>query len=166
MRKRNACPGFTLIELCFGLAIVGILAGLAIPSLRSALRASAVRSAVFELAAGIQQARAGSIVEARPAVLCLSDSAGNCLGNGGPSAAWRSFLEAGGRQSALTLRTLPSGVALYATRPQLTFWPHSLAASTVTLTICDLQNIARPRAIILSQSGRARVADAAPERCP
>jgi len=165
MRKRKCCGGITLLELCFALAILGVLAGLAIPSLRSARGSGAVHAAAFELLAGLQQARASSIVEARPGVLCLSDAAGICLRGGGPARAWRVYLEKDGQETTLALRPLPAGIELHASRPRLTFWPHSLAASTATLTICDSQGVARPRAIILSQAGRARLGNGTPERC-
>jgi len=165
LRKRKCCSGITLLELCFALAIVGVLAGLAIPSMRSARGSSAIHAAAFELLAGLQQARAGSIVEARPGVLCLSDAAGTCLRGSGPARAWRSYLEWEGRETTLTLRPLPPGVVLHSSRPRLTFWPNSLAASTATLTICDSQGAARPRAIVVSQAGRARLGDGTPERC-
>jgi type IV fimbrial biogenesis protein FimT len=157
MRKRNGSRGVTLIELCFGMAVVALLAGFAVPGFRSALRASAVRSATFELLTAVQQARASSIVQARTAVLCPSDIAGNCLESQLPAQAWTAFLEEDGRQVQLAAHALPAGVVLRATRSPLKFWPDSLAASTGTLTICDTQGIARPRAIVLSQSGRARL---------
>jgi hypothetical protein len=56
-------------------------------------------------------------------------------------------------------------VELRATRSPLRFWPHAHAASTGTLTICDIQAIAAPRAIVISQSGRARLAPAPAEAC-
>src|SRR5436189_5113960 len=58
--------GVTLIELLFGLAIVAILAGMAVPGFQQTLRAAAVRAATYELLAGVQQTRGGSIVESRP----------------------------------------------------------------------------------------------------
>jgi type IV fimbrial biogenesis protein FimT len=164
-RKRKCCGGITLLELCFALAVAGVLAGLAIPSLRSARNAGAVHGAAFELVAGLQQARAGSIVEARPGVLCLSDAAGNCLRGGGPAGAWRAYLDNQGQETTLALRSLPAGILLHATRPKLTFWPHSLSASTTTLTICDARGSARPRAIVVSQTGRARLMNASKDRC-
>ena len=157
--------GFTLVELCCGLVIVGLLAGMAVPSLRSARNSGAIHSASFELLAGLQQARAGSIVAAHPGVLCLSDAAGSCLRGDGPATAWRVFLDQDGRETTLALRPLPAGLKLHATRPRLTFWPHSLSASTATLTICDTQQVVPPRAIVLSQTGRARVAPATRDRC-
>jgi len=165
MRMRNGSRGVTLIELCFGLAVVAILAGLAVPGFRADLRAGAVRSATYELLAGLQQARAGSIVEARTGVLCLSDTAGNCLANGVPATAWQVFLDVDGRPALLAAHSLPAGVALRSSRAQLKFWPDSSAASTGTLTICDAQRVARPRAIVLSQGGRARIATAADSAC-
>ncbi len=50
---------------------------------------------------------------------------------------------------------------LRASRNRLDFWPYALAASTSTLTICDAQGIAPPRAIVISQTGRVRLEDAA-----
>jgi type IV fimbrial biogenesis protein FimT len=165
MQRRKGSPGVTLIELCFGLAVVGILAGLAVPSLRSALRAAAVRSASLELLAALQQARASSIVAGRPGVFCLSDGAGHCLSGDAPALAWNAFLAGTGSPVPLAGSLLPRGIELRATRPTLTFQPDALAASTGTLTICDRQGVARPRAIVLSQGGRVRLADADPAVC-
>jgi len=162
---RKGSRGVTLIELCAGLAVVAVLAGLAIPQFRADLRASAVRGAAFELLAGLQQARAASIVEGRTGVLCLADAAGNCLPDGAQAQAWRAFLEVNGRPAPLAGQSLPAGLMLRASRARLAFWPDSLAASTGTLTICDSQRIARPRAIVISQGGRARVTSPAETVC-
>lgn len=163
--SRHGSRGVTLVELCFGLAIVAVLAGMAMPALRSARSSSAMHGTTFELAAGLQLARANAIVQAHPGVLCLSDAAGICLRGNGPASSWRAFIEQEGRETTLALRSLPSGVVLYATRPRLTFWPHSLSASTATLTICDTRGVVRPRSIVLSQAGRARLAGASQDRC-
>jgi len=164
MLNPDSCRGITLVELCFGLAIVAVLAGLSIPALRFARAAGAVHGTVFELAAGLQQARASAIVEARPGTLCLADATGRCLRGNGPAKAWRVFLE-GDHESTLALRALPAGVVLYATRPKITFWPYANAATTTTLTICASHGDTRPRAIVVSQSGRARLANSSPDRC-
>jgi len=165
MCKRNGLCGHTLIELCFCIALLAALATLAVPSFRIALRNSAVRSALFELNSGLNATRASSIVEARPGVLCLSDAAGNCLPGKDSSNTWAAYLEIDGRPRPLAGNTLPEGLFLRATRPRLQFWPDSRAASTGTLTICDAQGVARPRALVLSQAGRVRIAAASPADC-
>ena len=154
--QRRHDTGFTLLELCFGLAVVAILAGLAVPGFRASLRAGAVRAAAYELMAGVQQTRGNSVVESRTGILCLADAAG-CLA-AGPARAWRAFLEVDGQSAGLAIHALPRGIVLRASRPVVRFWPNALAASTVTLTICDESGVARPRAIVISQSGRARFA--------
>jgi type IV fimbrial biogenesis protein FimT len=169
MRMRNRSLGLTLIELCVALGIVALLAGMAVPGFRADLRAGSVRSATFELLAGLQQVHASSIIEGRTGVLCLSDAAGNCLGSGGEANAWAAYLEskgeAAGRAAPLTTRLLPAGVVLRSARAALRFWPDTLAATTGTLTICDAAGIARPRAIVLSQGGRARLTSPADSAC-
>ncbi len=165
MRSSKPCRGVTLIELLFSLGLLALLAGLAAPGFRASLRAAAVRSATFELAVGVQQIRADSILESRPAVLCAADSAGNCLAAGSDGAGWRAFLEDGPLRRELGGRSLPSGVVLRATRSPVRFWPASFAASAGTLTICDAQGIAPPRAIVISATGRARQAPGSREAC-
>ena len=166
MYMKNAYRGMTLIELCFGLAIVAVIAGMAAPGFRSSLRATAVRSATFDLLAGLQQTRGNAILEARPLDLCPSDLAGQCLAAGVPTPYWRSSLEAAAGTSPHASHALPPGIVVRANRSPLRFSPDALGASTGTLTICDLQHVAPPRAIVLSLSGRARLAPAPAGDCP
>ena len=158
--------GVTLIEMLFGIAIVAILAGLAAPGFRQSLRATAVRVATYELLGGLQQTRGSSIIESRPGMLCPSDAAGNCLPAATPAAFWRWSTETRREPPALEPRALPDGVVARASRSPIRFWPHALGASTATLTICDLHGVAPPRAIVVSVSGRARLAAAADTACP
>jgi type IV fimbrial biogenesis protein FimT len=164
MGTRNGSRGVTLLELCFGISIVAVLAGIATPGFHSAIRSAAMRSAAFELAAGLQQARGSSILEGRTGVFCLSDTAGNCLAGQESARAWATFLE-GDVSRPLGGRSLPQGLRLRATRSRLQFWPHARAGATGTLTICDERGIAGPRAIVVSQVGRVRMAEAAPGAC-
>jgi Tfp pilus assembly protein FimT len=157
--------GVTLIELCFGLAIVAVIVGMAAPGFRSSLRAAAVRSATFDLLAGLQQARGNSILEARPQELCPSNSAGTCLGAGLPTPYWRASFESDAGHSLAASHVLPAGVVVRASRSPLRFSPDALGASTGTLTICDEQGVAPPRAIVLSVTGRARLELASAEAC-
>jgi type IV fimbrial biogenesis protein FimT len=161
VRKR----GVTLVELLFSLGLLALLAGLAVPNLHASLRAAAVRSATFELAVGLQQIRAESILESRPTLLCPADSSGNCLAAGAEASGWRAFMEDGAVRRDLGGRSLPAGVRLRATRSPVKFWPSSFAASAGTLTICDAQEVAAPRALIISATGRARQDAGAAEDC-
>jgi type IV fimbrial biogenesis protein FimT len=162
MRHLSA-RGFTLLELCVGLALVALLAGMAVPSFRHGLRNAAVRAVAHELMTGLQQTRAAAILEARPGVLCLSDAAGNCRDS--DAAAWSAFLELEGMTRPIAARALPTGITLRSTRSRIRFSARALASSTATLTICDAQGVAAPRAIVISQNARARFAVASEAGC-
>ena len=138
---------------------------MAAPGFRSSLRAAAVRSATFDLLAGLQQTRGNAILESRPWTCARATAAGKCLAAGVPTPYWRASLEAGAADSPRASHALPAGVVVRASRSPLWFSPDALGASTGTLTICDEQGVAAPRAIVLSLSGRARLAiGAAPGR--
>jgi Tfp pilus assembly protein FimT len=163
---KNRGRGITLIELCFGLALVAVLIGMAAPGFRSGLRAASVRSATFDLLVGLQQTRGNSILESRPLELCPSDEAGHCLPAGKPTPYWRTSLDMVEGHATGASHALPAGVVVRASRSPLRFSPDALGASTGTLTICDEQGVAPPRAIVLSVSGRARLENAPAEACP
>lgn len=162
--KSQRSPGFSLLELCVGMALVALLAGMAAPSFRVGLRNAAVRTAAYELMTGLQQVRATAVVESRPGVLCLSDPAGNCR-SGEVAGAWRAFLEIEGTQRLIAARSLPAGITLRGTRARIRYSSRALAASAATLTICDTQGVAAPRAIVISQNARARFASASESTC-
>jgi type IV fimbrial biogenesis protein FimT len=157
--------GITLIETVFGLAIMAILAGLAVPGFQQSLRASAIRAATYELLAGLQQTRGSSILEMQPGMFCPSDSAGNCLPPATAGAFWQWSIEAPGRPPEVLARALPEGIVARASRSPIRFSPNAVSASNATLTICDLQGIAPPRAIVVSVSGRARTSAATEAAC-
>jgi len=157
--------GFTLLELCVGLGLVALLASLAVPSFRSSLRSAAVRAAAFELMGGLQQARGTAVVESRPGVLCLADGAGECSAGRQPATAWRAYVEAESGPRTLVARALPAGVTVRGTRARVRFSERALAASAATLTICDAQGVAAPRAIVISQTARARLTAASAADC-
>lgn len=157
--------GFSLLELCVGLAVVALLAGASAPSFRDSLRAAAVRTAAHELMTALQQVRGTAIVESRPGVLCLADAAGVCGLSEGPVAGWRAFIEIGAGDRTVAARALPAGVTLRATRARVRFSERALSASTATLTICDATGVAAPRAIVISQTARARFATPAAGAC-
>lgn len=158
MKAWHGSRGVTLVELCFGLAVLAVLAGLAAPSFQVSLRVAAVRAATFELLAGLQQARASAILQSRPGSLCPSGVDGRCRAAMVRGEAWSGTGHMGGQ-------ALPRGVTLHASRSPLQFWPHSFSASPGTLTICDAQGLAPPRSVVVSITGRARVAAASPEAC-
>jgi prepilin-type N-terminal cleavage/methylation domain-containing protein len=151
MRQPSA-RGFTLLELCVGLALVALLAGMAAPSFRHGLRNAAVRAAAHELMTGLQQA------------VCLADSAGNCR-DSDSAGSWSAHLEFDAATRPIAARTLPAGITLRSTRSRIRFSARALASSTATLTICDAQGVATPRAIVLSQNARARFAVASEAAC-
>jgi len=157
--------GFTLLELCVGMALVAVLAAMAAPSFRTSLRSAAVRTATFELMGGLQRTRGLAVVESRPGVLCLADAGGACLSPGDPAVAWRIFLDTGGGGRGIATRALPAGVTVRGSRARVRFSPRALAASAATLTICDTQGVAAPRAIVISQNARARLATASEADC-
>jgi type IV fimbrial biogenesis protein FimT len=161
--------GASLLELLFSLGMLCLLTALAAPGFEATLRAAAVRSATFELLAGLQQIRTQAILEGRPGRLCPvgpDGPDGDCLAPAAPAAGWRAELRTDSGWREVGGQTLPPGVLLRASRSPLSFSPDSVSASTGTLTICDQRGIALPRAIVVSQMGRARVTSLTMAECP
>jgi hypothetical protein len=75
------------------------------------------------------------------------------------------FLEEGSGSRTLFTRALPRDVTVRGSRARIRFSARALAASAATLTICDAQGVAAPRAIVISQTARARLAAASDAGC-
>lgn len=172
--RSTAERGVALGELAIALAILALLVSLATPSFHVIERRASVRSASDQLFLALHRARSSSILRNLPAIVCLTNDGTRCGQRSGTvSNAWIAFLERtpsgpAGRAPAdelLSEARLPRGVRIRASRPTVTFWPVARAAATSTFVVCDLERVATPLAIVVSQSGRPRQAAAAARDC-
>jgi type IV fimbrial biogenesis protein FimT len=159
--------GMTVLELLVVVAIAAVLAALAAPSFGSLRRAAGVSSATAELLGALHFARSSAVLNGLPVTLCLSADATTCVPSDSAVAiGWLVFAQpdASGFSSSVgdedILRSfrLPPDVSVYASRTAVTFWPITRSGTTSTFDVCDVNRAVRGRAVVVSQTGRPRVA--------
>jgi len=154
--------GFTLIELLVAMAIGAMLLALAVPGFARQRGAVALRTASNETLAALQLARRLALARGQSVTVCPSADGAVCGFGGGT---WLLFANApagtDGRRDAadelLQSWALPSGVIVTGTRGHATFQSRPGAATTVTFQFCHRAVRAHGIAIVVSQTGRARV---------
>jgi type IV fimbrial biogenesis protein FimT len=165
-RARRA-RGVTLLELLAVVAIAAALVSLAAPSFASFRRAAGVSAATNELLGALYFARSAAILNGQPVTLCLSADATTCVSSEAPAAiGWLVFAKPDAKapdssvddQPILRSFRLPPDVSVHASRAAVTFWPVSRAGSTSTFDVCDVNRAVTGRAVVVSQTGRPRVA--------
>ena len=165
--------GVTLVELVTTLAVVALLATLAAPSFRELGRRAAVLSATHAVMSALHTTRSASITRGRPGILCLTASDNACLTNTARVATgYLAWIDAGTQRgqfdasdTLLMRASLPGDIAIRGSRTYVTFWPVARAGTTNTLSICDLALLAAPAQVVVSPSGRPRLATTNPSAC-
>lgn len=160
------------------LAVAAVLASLATPAFRQLQRQVWLAQAARGLHAALHYARAQAASRGLPVVLCQTDAGGRCSAGGSVGAGWQLFAKpspSGGTgfesgDLLLAAERLPAPLQLVATRTAVTYWPQPRAAATSSFVFCDPAHLARPRAVIVSQTGRPRVSEVAADggalQCP
>jgi type IV fimbrial biogenesis protein FimT len=174
LRTRQPVAGVTLPELLVALCIVAIIATLSIPTFKELGRSLAVLGATHELMAALHTTRSAAITRGHPGVICLTDATARCIsGTARRGQSFRAWINTRGESPArpdpteptILMGQLPPGVELRGSRASLTFWPVSRAGTTITIAVCDQQGLARPELVIVSQSGRPRLARGSDVAC-
>jgi len=164
-----AARGHTLIELLCLLAVAAALAAWAVPALRDLRLNSARTVAVNGFVQAVHLARSEALKRNRVVSLCPSRDGRRCASGAGWSEGWIVFdnldrdspAERDGDEPLLRSHPAWAGGHVDANRGTLSFRPFGQSGVTATLTFCDPRGSAAARAVVISQSGRPRVADRA-----
>ena len=164
MRSR----GYTLLELLVTLTLAVVLLALGVPGLRE-LALDARRTAdVNALVSAIHLARSESLKQARAVVLCHTVDGIACAGARQPyDLGWMVFVDADedspprrDEHEVLLLHYAPviEG-SIRSNRASYIFHPYYRRSTNGTVVFCDIRGSSAARAVIVSYTGRPRVAD-------
>ncbi|MBT8447693.1 MAG: GspH/FimT family pseudopilin [Gammaproteobacteria bacterium] len=155
--------GFGLVEMVACVAILGLLLSLAAPAFGRWLREAEMSRAINSLVADIHRARQTAQVRARTVTLCASSSGLVCEDRLDWSDGW--LVAPAGATEVSGVPALSQvaghravGIRIVANRRAFEFRPFTLRDTNGSLWFCDLRGKARPRRLVISPTGRPRLA--------
>ena len=175
---RHYLPGFTLYELLISLALLAVLVSIAVPSFSIYLIKSRQSVEINSLFHGAHLARKESIMRRKVVSLCPSVDGLQCSSTLDWSEGWLMFANADADspprvdtgETILKYHKVASAVEISANRRGFTWRATVKRATNGTLVACDRANRVAPKALVVSYTGRPRVAtkrpDGRPYECP
>jgi type IV fimbrial biogenesis protein FimT len=171
--------GFSLLELLVTLLTAAVVVGLGVPSFRTLALDSQRTADVNAFVTAVQLARSEAAKRGRAVVVCKTTDADRCAGREHDfTAGFMVFVnldDARPPQRAADEPILYSYAprrvgSIAANRELFEFRPFLRRSTNGTLVFCDARGSAAARAVIVSYTGRPRVADTAadgePLACP
>jgi len=171
---RQKMLGVTLYELLMTLALVGIVAASGLPAFDRMLAKSRQAIEINALFHALHLARKESIMRRRVVSLCPSQDGRHCATGTDWSAGWIMF-ENSDRDSPpqvdsgeFVLRThrVSGEVQIDANRRGFTLRSTFLRATNGTFVVCDRRRRIPPKGLVVSYTGRPRVAFERPDGTP
>lgn len=158
--------GYTLYELVTTLALLAVLAGLAAPMIASLAANGRIRTEVDALFHAVHLARQESILRRQVVSLCPSTDGRACRPGRDWSGGWIMFsnldrdepprLDPG--EPVLRVHRSSELVVITSNRRGYTLRSTEKRATNGTLVVCDRASRVAPRALVISYTGRPRVA--------
>ena len=175
MRRNDS--GYSLYELLITLMLVGILASISLPSFSATLAKGRQTSEINALFHAIHLARKESIRRRQVMTVCASTDGRSCQPSGDWSTGWILFNnvdrdsppEVDFDESVVLAHAVSETVRVVGNRQAFTLRATFRRATNGTLVFCDRHNRVAPKALIISYTGRPRVAyertDGTPYSC-
>ena len=164
MKNRN--QGFTLFELITSLFLLALISGIAVPSFAAMLARHSQRVEIDAIFHAIHRARKESIMRRKVVSLCGSRDGEQCNTALDWSDGWILFenidrdspprVDPG--EPILARHRVTESVRISSNRQGFTLRATFLRATNGTLVFCDYQSRIAPRALVVSYTGRPRVA--------
>ncbi len=163
---QSAARGFSLYELVMTVAIAAIVLGIGAPSLGSFVADARLRAETDALFHAVHRARKRSLVHRRVVSLCPSTDGATCTPDTDWSGGWILFENADRDEpperdpgeALLAVRQVDARVRIVANRRGFTLRSIQQRATNGTFVICDRNGRAQARALVVSYTGRPRVA--------
>ena len=174
----HAKQGFTLYEMLLTVALLAILVGAAVPAYGIYIAKARQTSEVNALFHAIHRARKASIMRRKVVSICPTADGLQCGSMADWSSGWLLFenadadspprVDAG--EPVLATHPVDAAIAIEANRRGFTLRATVKRATNGTLIVCDRSGRAGPRALVVSYTGRPRIArqrpDGSPYKCP
>jgi type IV fimbrial biogenesis protein FimT len=166
--------GYSLYELLMTLTLVGVLVTVSLPSFSATLAKSRQTSEINALFHAIHLARKESIRRRQVMTVCASADGRSCQRSGDWSTGWILFNntdqdsppEVDSGESVLLAHAIGETIGVVGNRPAFTLRATFRRATNGTLIFCDRQNRVAPKALIVSYTGRPRVASSRTDGTP
>jgi type IV fimbrial biogenesis protein FimT len=167
-RKRmDAIYGITIIELLVSLAVVAILSSIAAPSFISLIQDNRLVTQLNELQASLSFARSEAIKRNNTITTCRSHDGQSCEGKGDWKKGWLIFVDTDvdsiidiGETILLQHGPISTNNTITFNRSRIIYNGSGITrgGSNGTFTFCDKRGISSARGIVISNTGRARLA--------
>jgi len=171
---KSSTQGYSLYELLVTLAVAATIIGIGVPSFGALMARTRQHVELNALFHAIHLARKESITKRRVVSLCPSPDGQQCRPDRDWTDGWILFVNAD-RDSPphvdqgepiLDRHTLSPTIRLTANRRGFTLRGTQLRATNGTLVACDTHGRVPPRALVVSYTGRPRVALETPDGEP
>jgi len=163
------------VDALMTLAVAAIVTTTAIPSLNSVVADNRLASQVNALVSALNLARSEAVKRGQRVILCRSSNTLDCERTTGWQEGWIVFVDNNGNREhdaaepiIRIQRPLSGNTSITSrTRRRIVFQPVGTSGGTnATFIFCDEGDIARPRAVILANTGRARLSYTDPDDKP
>jgi type IV fimbrial biogenesis protein FimT len=172
MQRPN--PGFTLIELLMTVALAAIVLTIGLPSFSNTLARNRQHVEINDLFHAIHLARKESIRRREVMSLCPSSDGRSCRGSTDWSSGWILFnntdrdsppqVDPG--EAIVLAHDVDPAIRVAANRQAITLRATFRRATNGTLVFCERNDRIPARALVVSYTGRPRVAAARPDGTP
>lgn len=167
---RPACrwSGYSLTEILTTLAVAGVVVGSGVPAMQGLVYDQRLTTQVNQLFGDLYLARSEAIKRATQVTLCKSSDGVACSVTSSWQDGWIVFADANENESVdagepivRVQQALAAGTTLrFGTSYRYLFYkPDGTAWPNATFTFCDARGASGARAIILANTGRARISD-------
>ena len=158
--------GFTLYELLITLLLIGLLAGIGLPELGKLVARNRISTEINALFHAIHLARKESIMRRQVVSICPSRDGARCTPDRDWSGGWIMFnnrdrdeppqIDPG--EPVLQVHKVGQDLRITANRRGFTLRATQKRATNGTLVVCDAAARVAPKALVISYTGRPRVA--------